>query len=1099
MVQSLPCRATSASPGSGAAARVPFAPWEMMNARVWKVAPLLFGSGFCALVYQTAWQRELRLIFGASTAASAAVLAIFMGGLGLGGALLGARADRERRPLGLYANLELLISLSAALTPVLIGLARLLYVALGGTMSLGLVGGSAVRLVLSALVLAVPTLLMGGTLPAAARAAETAEDVRRRALAVLYGVNTLGAVAGATASTFFLFEVFGTRSTLWLACLLNIVVAMLARGVARGLPEHEPASAPAASEGGAEAAPAAPATPRLFVLGAAALVGFAFFLMELVWYRMLGPLLGGSTFTFGLILVVALVGIGLGGAAYATWGQQRPATLRGFALTCLLEALFIAVPLALGDRVAVLSMVLRPLSSFGFGGLVLSWAAVASLVVLPAAFVSGVQFPLLLALLGRGGEDVGRQVGQAYAWNTVGSIVGSLAGGFGLLPLLSAPGTWRLVGVILVGLGLAAVVLSLRHERLSPLGLVPALGSAALTAVLLTATGPTATWRHNPIGAGRAQLQDTSVNGLREWSSLSRRRLVWEADGVESSVGISGSNGLAFLVNGKSDGNAVGDAGTQIMGGLIGALLHPQPRHALVIGLGTGSTAGWLGSVPQMERVDAVEIEPAILEMARRSQDVNERVLDNPKVRIHIDDAREVLLASKDSYDIIFSEPSNPYRAGISSLFTREFYQAVRKRLAPGGLFLQWLQAYEVDARTVRSVYATLAAEFPSVETWQTQGGDLILVGSEAPLRHDLERLRARVGQEPYRRALAAAWRTDELEGVLAHFMGGPRLAAALADGQESLINEDDLSYLEFAFARSVGHTRTGFSVHQLWEAGFRMEAERPEVVGGPVDWERVAQLRMLNGGGVPPGGDSPAARQRRSILKAYARGARKEALRLWREAGWQPRGPNELAMVSHVLVEAGDEAAALPLIEQLRATFPTDAELVLGLLRVRQERLPEAAQAFERAFGLLRKAPWVNDLLMEEALKASQQMAVKDAVLGRRLFEALEQPFSTSVWELARLDRRLALAEQLDFPGLCVRALEPYEPHVPWGRKFLELRARCYGTTGHTLAARARAALESFRDAEPPALWEEEAEAPREPPRGPEPETAPVSGAGEP
>ncbi|QRN97245.1 fused MFS/spermidine synthase [Archangium violaceum] len=1064
-----------------------------MNARVWKVAPLLFGSGFCALVYQTAWQRELRLIFGASTAASAAVLAIFMGGLGLGGALLGARADRARQPLGLYANLELLVSLSAALTPLLIGMARLVYVALGGTMSLGLVAGSAVRLVLSALVLAVPTLLMGGTLPAAARAAESAEDVRRRALAVLYGVNTLGAVAGATASTFFLFEVFGTRTTLWLACLLNVVVAVVARGVARGLPEHEPSAAPAASEGGAT-----PAAPRLFVLGAAALVGFAFFLMELVWYRLLGPLLGGSTFTFGLILVVALVGIGLGGAAYAVWGQQRPATLRGFALTCLLEALFIAVPLALGDRLAVLAMVLRPLSSFGFGGLVLSWAVVAALVVLPAAFVSGVQFPLLLALLGRGGEDVGRQVGQAYAWNTVGSIIGSLAGGFGLLPLLSAPGTWRLVGVILVGLGLAAVVLSLRQERLAPLGLVPALGSAVLTAGLLTATGPTATWRHNPIGAGRAQLQDVSVNGLREWRSLIRRWLVWEADGVESSVGISSSSGLSFLVNGKSDGSAVGDAGTQVMGGLIGALLHPRPRHALVIGLGTGSTAGWLGAVPEMERVDVVEIEPAILEMARRCSDVNERVLDNPRVRLHIDDAREVLLATGDSYDIIFSEPSNPYRAGISSLFTREFYQSVRRRLAPGGLFLQWLQAYEVDARTVRSVYATLAAEFPAVETWQTQQGDLILVGSEAPLRHDVERLRARLGQEPYRRALAFTWHTDELEGVLSHFMGGSRLTAAMADGQEALVNTDDLSYLEFAFARSVGRAQTGFSFPQLWEASFRMKGDRPDVVGGPVDWERVAQNRIYQGSPPPPGGESPASRQRRAFLGAYAREDGAQALRLWREAEWQPRGVLELSLVAHVLAEAGDEAA-LPFIEQLRPILPTDAGLTLGLLRLRQGRLPETTEAFEGAFGLLRQAPWVNRLLMQDALLGCLRVASKDAALGRRLFEALEQPFSTSVWQTLRMERRLMLAERLDFKGLCARALAPFEPHVPWTRKFLEVRARCYDATGNALAAQARADLETFLDAEPPSLWEEEPDAPRGAP-GPEHEMAPpVSGVGAP
>ena len=1047
-----------------------------MNARVWKIAPLLFGSGFCALVYQTAWQRELRLIFGASTAASAAVLAIFMGGLGLGGALLGARVDRDRRPLAFYANLEVLISVSAAVTPLLVWLARTLYVALGGTMSLGLGLGSVLRLVLSALVLAVPTLLMGGTLPAAARAAETADDVRRRALAVLYGLNTLGAVAGAAASTFFLFEVFGTRTTLWLASLLNILVALVARSVARGLPEHEP-STPQTPEAEAStgAAPAA-LPPRRFVLSAAALVGFAFFLMELVWYRMLGPLLGGSTFTFGLILVVALTGIGLGGAAYAAWGQQRPATLRGFALTCLLEALLIAVPLALGDRLAVLAAMVRPLSLFGFSGLVLSWTVITALVVLPAAFVSGVQFPLLLALLGRGGDNVGRQVGLAYAWNTVGSIVGSLAGGFGLLPLLTAPGVWRLVGAVLVGLGLVSVLLSLRQERPSPVLLLPPVAVAMAAALLLTAVGPTAVWRHTPIGAGRAELSVKSTNELREWLAESRRWMLWETDGLESSVGIQGMDGLSFIVNGKSDGNSIGDAGTQVMGGLIGALVHPQPRSALVIGLGTGSTAGWLGAVPEMERVDAVEIEPAILEVARQCADINERVLDNPKVRIHIDDAREVLLASKNTYDIVFSEPSNPYRAGISSLFSREFYQAVKKRLAPGGIFLQWLQSYEVDANTVRSAYATLSTEFNAVETWQTRGGDLILLATEAPVRHDLERLRARVTQEPYRRALAATWSTNELEGVLAHFIAGPALAQELARGKEHLINTDDLSYVEFAFGRSVGRKDTGFSIEQLRQSGLNLKAERPEVERGSADWQRVEELRMLDGfvATATQGVDKAALDKRRAFGLAYSQGQRAKALRMWREAGWQPRGPFEQILLGKLLAQAGDEAALLPLVEQLRELSPFDAEALVVQLRLQQGRMAEATESMERALAVLHTRPWSNQGLVKATIEGTITIAEKDAALGRRLYDALAKPFSNHVGEFYRRSLRRHIARKIDFAGLCVESFAPFEPHAAWDdRAFLEERARCYVMNQHPLQDQALADLEAWLDAEPPPLWD--------------------------
>ncbi|MGB8165866.1 MAG: hypothetical protein WCF18_00045, partial [Chthoniobacteraceae bacterium] len=405
-----------------------------MNPRVFAVSLLLFGSGLCALVYQTVWLREFRLIFGASTAATAAVLGIFMGGLGVGSLLLGRRAEKAKRPLALYANLELAIAVSAAATPFLVTLVRQLYSALGGSLALGPTWSAAARLILSALVLAVPTLLMGGTLPAAARSVGSREDAGRRSLACLYGINTLGAVTGAVLATFFALEALGNRATLWTACVLNLCLALAARALAPSFPEPDDAPAPAATSGVPEA------IPTRFVLTASALVGFAFLLMELVWYRMLSPLLGGSTFTFGLILAVALLGIGLGGALYAVAGARGGGTLAAFAWTCALEALAIAVPFALGDRLAVLAAHLRSLAGVGFGGNVFGWCIVIGIVVLPAALVAGYQFPLLVALLGRGGHGVASQTARAYALNTAGAIAGSLAGGFGLMPLLTAPG-----------------------------------------------------------------------------------------------------------------------------------------------------------------------------------------------------------------------------------------------------------------------------------------------------------------------------------------------------------------------------------------------------------------------------------------------------------------------------------------------------------------------------------------------------------------------------------------------------------------------------------------------------------------------------------
>src|SRR5262249_50703453 len=175
-----------------------------------------------------------------------------------------------------------------------------------------------------------------------------------------------------------------------------------------------------------------------------------------------------------------------------------------------------------------------------------------------------------------------------------------------------------------------------------------------------------------------------------------RRNILWESDGRESSVAISTDRGVGFVVNGKADGNAVNDAGTQVMLGALGALLHPEPRDGLVIGLGTGESAGWLAHQPAIKQVDVVEIEPAIRHVAEACAALNHDVLHHPKVRIVFNDAREALLTTRRQYDLIASEPSNPYRSGVSSLYTREFYEAVRSRLRSRGIFLQWLQGYEM-------------------------------------------------------------------------------------------------------------------------------------------------------------------------------------------------------------------------------------------------------------------------------------------------------------------------------------------------------------------------------------------------------------------
>lgn len=754
-----------------------------------------------------------------------------------------------------------------------------------------------------------------------------------------------------------------------------------------------------------------------FLYFASATAGFAFLLMELVWYRMLSPILGGTTYMFGLVLAIALAGIGVGGALYA-FQRRGVATVGGFAITCSLEALAIAIPFALGDRIALLANALRGLGPLGFDGHVAAWAIVTSIVVFPAAVIAGVQFPLLIALLGRGRDEVGRQIGAAYAWNTAGAIAGSLAGGFGLMPLLSAPGTWRLVVVVLVLLGFAATVRDRRWLAVT---------AAVFAVTCIAATGPTAVWRHSGIGAARAP-SPTSRNELRRWIHDTRRTVLWERDGRESSVAVVAISDTSFIVNGKSDGAARGDAGTQVMQGIIAAALHPKAESALVVGLGTGSSAGWLGLVPTMSRVDAVELEPVVLDVARACTAVNAGVMTNPKVHIAIGDAREVLLTSGQTYDIITSEPSNPYRAGIASLFTREFYAAARDRLRKRGIFAQWVQSYAVHPETIRTIYATLTSVFPNVQTWWTTSGDLLLVASVEPLVVDADLLRMRLRTEPYRSAMMNTWRVASVEGFLAHLFANEDFALAAAKEAEAL-NTDDRTVIEFGFARSID---SGASLHQqIADDARAMRAMSPRHARGAIDRQEVEHER--------PWLDDPNHPANLGVFAEMALAAAKSG---------DPRA---------------EEAAKAVAREQ-----PIEGGYILATLRAQQQRHDEATELLRRVFVNYRRTAWPDQELMETSFELAVQLARTDPKRARKLYDALAKPFAAMQHENSRRFARIVIAPLFDRCGpRAIEALQVMEPYPIWQRQILTIRANCYALAGLDLAPRAWEDLERFDDAE--------------------------------
>ncbi|HYM24178.1 MAG TPA: fused MFS/spermidine synthase, partial [Vicinamibacterales bacterium] len=591
------------------------------------------------------------------------------------------------------------------------------------------------------------------------------------------------------------------------------------------------------------------------------------------------------------------------------------------------------------------------------------------------------------------------------------------------------------------------------------------------TIALLAASGPTAVWRHTGIGAGRAGLTTiNSSNQLRDWMQAEQRAVAWQGDGVESSIALSRDpQGFAFVVNGKTDGNARRDAGTQVMSGLIGGILHPHPRRSLVIGLGTGSTAGWLGAIPQMERVDVVELEPLILDVARDCKPVNQDVLNNPKVHISIGDARETLLTTGDRYDIIASEPSNPFRAGIASLFTREYYVAATSRLNPDGLFIQWVQAYDIDSRTLRTIYATMASVFPSVETWQTSLGDLMLVAATHPQTYRTRDLAARIQEEPFKSALRDVWRAVDLQGFFAHYVAGDAVARAIASARDVELNTDDRNVVEFGFARALGEGPSPLP-DRVRQMGAQLHAARPPLDdASSINWPAVdtewigyqVSEGTTNTFRVGPETD-PETSRRAALISYYTRGDIAAARQAWTARPNEPRDPSETAMVAAIAADSGAPNAQ-PAIERLGPISRGEGFTLAAVLRTRQGKIDEAATYLEAAFAEFRRDPWPMARFKQQALDLANAIGEQSQPMAGRMIAALLQPFSVDAFDAQRRLTIVNLTRAAGFAKLCREAIKPLEPDVPWTEPFLNLRRDCYTATGDARADGATRDLVEF------------------------------------
>jgi len=715
-------------------------------------------TGFSGLVYQVAWQKYLAILLGSHSEAVAAVLAIFLGGLAAGYALFGrvtrqfverARARGEApRLLRLYGLVESGIGAYALLFPVLFSLAQAISVRIP---HVGEGLGFSFDVFLTVLLIAPPTVLMGGTIPVLTQALSARLDEATRVHAWVYAFNTAGAFCGALAGAFLLIPWLGLDGVVRVMGLVNLVAGatflVLGRRSQPALPD--PAAAAVAG------APVRFAGYAVVVL----LAGFAMMCLQTTLNRIGALSLGASHFTFAMVVAVFVLCIALGSFAVSAL-RSIPAVLivgSQWLLVGILALLYFELESMPYYAHVVRSLFANvPASFYPYHYFVFLGMLVILLVPIG---LSGALLPLVFHHLRNEMGALGGVAGRLYAWNTIGSLLGALLGGYALLFFVDLHHVYAIaLGALVVGAGILSVLL-LR---------LPVIAAALVTAAALGACLVLPGWEPFRMSSGlfrqRTALPQTFAGADALFENRSAgTRVLFHDDDPTSTVIVTGGNSRSIITNGKPDGNLHYDYTTMALAGLVPALLCDDPSRAFVIGWGMGVTAGELGTLDGVEEVVAAEISPAVLEATPFFDAGNQNASNNPKVRMIRSDAYRALLRSEGQFGVIVSEPSNPWVMGVEMLFSEEFLRAARDRLTPGGVYAQWFHLYEVDDETVNIVLRTYKQVFGDMAIWFTYGADVVLLGFKDPspaldidlLRERFERADFRAGFE---RAKVGSW-----------------------------------------------------------------------------------------------------------------------------------------------------------------------------------------------------------------------------------------------------------------------------------------------------------------------------------------------------
>jgi spermidine synthase len=710
---------------------------------------LLAGSGCAALIYEIVWFQLLQLVIGSSGASLGLLLAAYMGGLCAGSILLARFVPRRIHPLKVYAALELGIGVLGLLVLFAVPVVARLYLvgapesAAGGLVSLILRG------VVAGACLLPPTLLMGGSLPAIARWLETTPEGVSR-LGLLYSGNIAGAVLGCFISGFYLLRIYDMAAATYAAVAINVAVAIASLALsARTHHDSDRESSDTAR------------TVRVkrvgLIYGAIAISGLAALGAEVVWTRLLSLLLGGTVYTFSIILAVFLCGLWLGSSAGAFVARRIPypalalAACQGLLVISICwttYALAYSLPYWPVDPWLSLS----PLFNFQLDLVRCVWA------IFPATLLWGASFPLALAAAADPGEDPAKLSGEVYAANTAGSIVGALAFSLFLIPSIGTRSSQQILIAFSAAGAAAAAIAAMSNRKTWNAGVATVLGVVALSTAGIS-TVQDVPWE--VIAYGRRIAPTIRAANLYPDSSVTK--VLFRGEGINSSVVIADRAGLRqFYVSGKAEASsAPADMRLERMMGHIPALLHPNPRTVLTVGFGAGVTAGSFVPYPDVSSLIICELEPLIPPASTQFfAPENYSVLHDPRTRIVYDDARHFIFTTKQKFDVITTDPIHPWIKGTSTLYSKEYYDLVKAHLTDGGIVAQWLPIYDSDPATVKSELATFFEVFPNGTVWSnyTQGAagyDLVLIGGNTSAI-DLDSVQDRLDRPDYAKVLAS-------------------------------------------------------------------------------------------------------------------------------------------------------------------------------------------------------------------------------------------------------------------------------------------------------------------------------------------------------